>query len=88
THVWLLGTSRGLYRELASTDVPGPSAFVSAPAAAVPQNDTFGIPAGGSPSCAQCPAEETVEQILLQCPDYDDQRRKLFDLYVVWDFHT
>ncbi|KAL3213550.1 hypothetical protein MRX96_035319 [Rhipicephalus microplus] len=35
----------------------------------------------GSPSCAGCPAEETTEHILLQCPGYTEQRLRLFDAY-------
>ncbi|KAL1479606.1 hypothetical protein MTO96_051719, partial [Rhipicephalus appendiculatus] len=41
----------------------------------------FHLSGNGSPSCAQCPAEETLEHILLQCPGYDDQRRQLFGVY-------
>ncbi|KAL1478731.1 hypothetical protein MTO96_034879 [Rhipicephalus appendiculatus] len=41
----------------------------------------FRLSGNGSPSCAQCPAEETLEHILLQCPGYDDQRRQLFGVY-------
>ncbi|KAL3243256.1 hypothetical protein MRX96_020650 [Rhipicephalus microplus] len=35
----------------------------------------------GSPSCAQCPADETVEHILCQCPGYADIRQRLFNTY-------
>ncbi|XP_075721852.1 uncharacterized protein LOC142765163 [Rhipicephalus microplus] len=35
----------------------------------------------GSPSCAECPAEETTEPILLQCPGYTEQRRRLYDTH-------
>ncbi|KAL3225080.1 hypothetical protein MRX96_004663 [Rhipicephalus microplus] len=35
----------------------------------------------GSPSCVQCPAEETVEHILCLCPGYADIRRRLYDSY-------
>ncbi|KAL3188289.1 hypothetical protein MRX96_003615 [Rhipicephalus microplus] len=35
----------------------------------------------GSPSCAECPAEETTKHILLHCPGYTEQRRRLFDAY-------
>ncbi|XP_075750746.1 uncharacterized protein LOC142817582 [Rhipicephalus microplus] len=35
----------------------------------------------GSPSCVQCPAEETVEHILCLCPGYADIRRRLCDSY-------
>ncbi|KAH8009239.1 hypothetical protein HPB51_013428 [Rhipicephalus microplus] len=35
----------------------------------------------GSPSCAECPTEETTEHILLQCPGYTEQRWRLFDAY-------
>ncbi|KAL3171438.1 hypothetical protein MRX96_013649 [Rhipicephalus microplus] len=35
----------------------------------------------GSPSCAECPAVETTEHILLHCPGYTEQRRRLFDTY-------
>ncbi|KAL1466561.1 hypothetical protein MTO96_042647 [Rhipicephalus appendiculatus] len=41
----------------------------------------FRLTGNGSPSCAQCPVEETLEHILLQCPGYDDQRRQLFGVY-------
>ncbi|KAL1472991.1 hypothetical protein MTO96_039013 [Rhipicephalus appendiculatus] len=41
----------------------------------------FSLSGKGSPSCAQCPAEETLEHILLQCPGYNDQRRQLFGVY-------
>ncbi|KAL1468743.1 hypothetical protein MTO96_041279, partial [Rhipicephalus appendiculatus] len=41
----------------------------------------FRLSGEGSPSCAQCPAEETLEHILLQCPGYDDQRRRLLGVY-------
>ncbi|KAL1426749.1 hypothetical protein MTO96_018064 [Rhipicephalus appendiculatus] len=41
----------------------------------------FRLSGKGSPLCAQCPAEETLEHILLQCPGYDDQRRQLFGVY-------
>ncbi|KAL3225075.1 hypothetical protein MRX96_004659 [Rhipicephalus microplus] len=35
----------------------------------------------GSPSCVQCPADETVEHILCQCPGYADIRRRLCNSY-------
>ncbi|KAL3188258.1 hypothetical protein MRX96_003587 [Rhipicephalus microplus] len=35
----------------------------------------------GSPSCVQCPADETVEHILCQCPGYADIRRRLCTSY-------
>ncbi|KAL3188341.1 hypothetical protein MRX96_023009 [Rhipicephalus microplus] len=35
----------------------------------------------GSPSCTECPVVETTEHILLQCPGYTEQRRRLFDAY-------
>nr|XP_037289453.1 uncharacterized protein LOC119183021 [Rhipicephalus microplus] len=35
----------------------------------------------GSPSCVQCPAEETVEHIVCQCPGYADIRRRLCNSY-------
>ncbi|KAL1475406.1 hypothetical protein MTO96_037313 [Rhipicephalus appendiculatus] len=41
----------------------------------------FRLSGNGSPSCAQCPAEETLEHILLQCPGYDDQRHQLLGVY-------
>ncbi|KAL1484640.1 hypothetical protein MTO96_032477 [Rhipicephalus appendiculatus] len=41
----------------------------------------FRLTGDGSPSCALCPAEETLEHILRQCPGYDDQRRQLFGAY-------
>ncbi|KAL1442118.1 hypothetical protein MTO96_046536 [Rhipicephalus appendiculatus] len=82
THVWLSVTPRCLYESRrASAGVPGPSSFVCAPTAVAPRNGSFALPATGSPSCAQCPAEETLEHILLQCPGYDDQRRQLFGVY-------
>ncbi|KAL3185402.1 hypothetical protein MRX96_005427 [Rhipicephalus microplus] len=33
----------------------------------------------GSPARAECPADETIERVLLQCPGYTHQRRRLFD---------
>ncbi|KAL3213555.1 hypothetical protein MRX96_035324 [Rhipicephalus microplus] len=36
----------------------------------------------GSPSCVQCPADETVEHILCQCPGYADIRHHLCNTYV------
>ncbi|KAL1444356.1 hypothetical protein MTO96_029905 [Rhipicephalus appendiculatus] len=41
----------------------------------------FRLTGSVSPSCAQCPAEETLEHVVLQCPSYDDQRRQLFGVY-------
>ncbi|KAL3225093.1 hypothetical protein MRX96_004676 [Rhipicephalus microplus] len=41
----------------------------------------FRFTSSGSPSCAECPAEETTEHILLHCPGYTEQRRRLFDAY-------
>ncbi|KAH8019334.1 hypothetical protein HPB51_019165 [Rhipicephalus microplus] len=41
----------------------------------------FNFNNNGSPSCALCPAVETTEHILLQCPGYTEQRRWLFDAY-------
>ncbi|KAL3213769.1 hypothetical protein MRX96_035262 [Rhipicephalus microplus] len=41
----------------------------------------FRFTSSGSPSCAECPAEETTEHILLHCPGYNEQRRRLFDAY-------
>ncbi|KAL1444442.1 hypothetical protein MTO96_029863 [Rhipicephalus appendiculatus] len=35
----------------------------------------------GSPSCVECPAAETIEHILLQCPGYADLRRRLLGAY-------
>ncbi|KAL1417818.1 hypothetical protein MTO96_006075 [Rhipicephalus appendiculatus] len=35
----------------------------------------------GSPSCVECPADETIEHILLQCPGYADLRRRLLGAY-------
>ncbi|KAL3205489.1 hypothetical protein MRX96_040782 [Rhipicephalus microplus] len=35
----------------------------------------------GSPACSECPADETIEHVLLQCPGNADQRRRLFDAY-------
>ncbi|XP_075721848.1 uncharacterized protein LOC142765159 [Rhipicephalus microplus] len=41
----------------------------------------FRFTSSWSPSCAECPAEETTEHILLHCPGYREQRRRLFDAY-------
>ncbi|KAH8022176.1 hypothetical protein HPB51_022573 [Rhipicephalus microplus] len=35
----------------------------------------------GSPACAECRADETIEHVLLQCRGYVDQRWQLFDAY-------
>ncbi|KAL3212270.1 hypothetical protein MRX96_036032 [Rhipicephalus microplus] len=43
--------------------------------------ERFRFTNSGSPSCAECPAEETTEHILLHCPGYTEQRRRLFDAY-------
>ncbi|KAL1473123.1 hypothetical protein MTO96_038907 [Rhipicephalus appendiculatus] len=72
THVRLPGTSRGLYRELDSAGVPGPSSFVCAPTVAPPRNGSIGLPATGahhvhsvwrrklsSTSCCSAPATTT-----------------------------
>ncbi|KAH7968858.1 hypothetical protein HPB52_011955 [Rhipicephalus sanguineus] len=38
----------------------------------------FRLSGSGNPTCVQCPADETIDHILLQCPGYDDHRRRLF----------
>ncbi|KAL3228785.1 hypothetical protein MRX96_023687 [Rhipicephalus microplus] len=35
----------------------------------------------GSSACLECPADETIEHVVLQRPGYADQRRRLFDAY-------
>ncbi|KAH7939514.1 hypothetical protein HPB52_013456 [Rhipicephalus sanguineus] len=41
----------------------------------------FRLSGSGNPTCVQCPADETIDHILLQCPGYDDHRRRLFGAY-------
>ncbi|KAL3245943.1 hypothetical protein MRX96_058066 [Rhipicephalus microplus] len=43
--------------------------------------EQFRFTSSGSPSCAECPAEETTKHILLHCPGYTEQRRRLFGAY-------
>ncbi|KAH7984109.1 hypothetical protein HPB52_017093 [Rhipicephalus sanguineus] len=41
----------------------------------------FRLSGSGNPKCVQCPADETIDHILLQCPGYDDHRRRLFEAF-------
>ncbi|XP_037515372.1 uncharacterized protein LOC119391795 [Rhipicephalus sanguineus] len=41
----------------------------------------FRLSGSGNPKCEQCPADETIDHILLQCPGYDDHRRRLFGAF-------
>ncbi|KAH7976271.1 hypothetical protein HPB52_010440 [Rhipicephalus sanguineus] len=41
----------------------------------------FRLSGSGNPKCVQCPADETIDHILLQCPGYDDHRRRLFGAF-------
>ncbi|KAH7981863.1 hypothetical protein HPB52_001352 [Rhipicephalus sanguineus] len=41
----------------------------------------FRLSGSGNPMCVLCPADETIGHILLQCPGYDDHRRRLFGAY-------
>ncbi|KAH8029336.1 hypothetical protein HPB51_025286 [Rhipicephalus microplus] len=81
THVWLQDSPHDRCRVPASTGVPGPSCFGFAPTVPAPLQGSFRFTSSWSPSCAECPAEETTEHILLHCPGYREQRRRLFDAY-------
>ncbi|KAL3214499.1 hypothetical protein MRX96_034887 [Rhipicephalus microplus] len=54
---------------------------VCALAAAATTELQFRWNSSGSPACAEWLADETIEHVLLQCPGYADQRRRLFDTY-------
>ncbi|KAH7957192.1 hypothetical protein HPB52_015953 [Rhipicephalus sanguineus] len=73
---------RAYFRGLASQTCAARQRFFSGCASEQPHRRSP-LPASGSgnPKCVQCPADETIDHILLQCPGYDDHRRRLFGAF-------
>ncbi|KAL1424357.1 hypothetical protein MTO96_020283 [Rhipicephalus appendiculatus] len=80
THVWPPGIPHGRYRELLGRRARAFLLRLRTDCSRTAER-LFRLTNNGSPSCAQCPAEETLEHIQLQCPGYNDQRRQLFGVY-------